>query len=73
MTGPELAALLIARNRSQTEFAGILGRSIRQVNRWCRAPDPIPQYAELAAQRLAKRVVIPAQVRMEAADGPESL
>lgn len=57
MTGSELKTILEQRGWTASTFADHIGRSRRQVDRWC-ADNDVPRVIELIAQDLPMRVVV---------------
>lgn len=49
LQGTEFAAILVAADISQANFARLSGVSSRQVNKWCRGGAAVPRWAALLA------------------------
>lgn len=56
MTGDEFRSLLTDRGWQQLQFADLVGKSARQVNRWLQM-DLVPKWVEIVARSLPQRRV----------------
>ena len=54
LTGAALKTLLGAHGQTQQAFADHMGRSLRQVQRWCASERAVPRYVVLSLGTLIK-------------------